>query len=560
MISLRKRPEIPYPGEDFSSHEDRLRRLARDIRSGEIPERSLLGLVNFNRRPINSPILVKTLGEFVEIMTAAQETLARQKNAWDDFHAQMHFRFRELFEEREERLRQLERKRTSLAAVGMSQNDGILLDRTASLQARIEKSCEKFAVGIVAFVRSVARSREALSAWSALHDDRGELLDRLLERRSAYADMLALEHEIKDVEEDEGEPPDDALKNFDGLASQVLDPLIEKLAKVREIEESLEVLARELESLTGILDGEGESAFSPTRDVEIAAQRVLAANHFDPAALLLEATGERPVAAEGESPLPPLDQRLRVLATLLAHVTDEALGEPAMLRRLRKEGSVYGWRGYLQRYPDGGAAAEAREAIAQLDGRALARAESEATRHAWWSYLRDFPDGAGAERARQELSKTPPAAADEKLPRLAAPSTSGIFAGELAPVSCQVGWGTMRVNEGGKVEVLGKSCDRFLFPHAAASIVYAIPEKAVRFSAIGTRIAAQEAEHGTWSYEVLVDGSSVFRSPALHEQPEGIPIEVAFPPGAREMTILIDDFDDGHYDWSVLAYPYFHSS
>jgi hypothetical protein len=190
---------------------------------------------------------------------------------------------------------------------------------------------------------------------------------------------------------------------------------------------------------------------------------------------------------------------------------------------------------------------------------ALTRAEREVSRHGWWSYLRDFPDGTGAAKAREALEKMPPAPASaEVLRRLATPTDGSLFLGELSPLECQVGYGALRVNDGGEVRVLGERCERFVFPHPPARVVYGIPEGFARFTAIGTRIDAREAAHGTWRYEVRLDERFVFQSPPLHDQPDGIPIEVALPAGAKRLEIRIDDYGDGHYDWAVLAQPLFH--
>ena len=217
------------------------------------------------------------------------------------------------------------------------------------------------------------------------------------------------------------------------------------------------------------------------------------------------------------------------------------------------------WREYLARYPNAAGAAEAKTALDLLDGKALARAELAASRHGWWSYVRDFPEGTGAAKARLALEKFPAAPAPaEVLKRLATPTEGSLFLGDLATIECQVGWGTLRVNEGGEVQILGERCERFISPHPPSRVVYGIPEAFTRFTAIGTRFNAREAAHGTWRYEVRIDDQQVFQSKALHDEPDGIPIELPLPEGAKRLEIRIDDYGDAYYDWAVLAQPLFH--
>ncbi len=111
---------------------------------------------------------------------------------------------------------------------------------------------------------------------------------------------------------------------------------------------------------------------------------------------------------------------------------------------------------------------------------------------------------------------------------------------------------------GDALPIAGKPCTTFLDVHAPASITYEIPDEAHRFTAIGSRKDRDFTAHGTWKYEVWIDDIRAFDSVPLHQKPEGIPIDVAIPTGARELTIKVDDFGDNYQDWSILAYPCFH--
>jgi hypothetical protein len=313
---------------------------------------------------------------------------------------------------------------------------------------------------------------------------------------------------------------------------------------------------RELLGLAADLEDDG--AREQVGAAETEAAEALLRGPLDDSALVALALAEAP-AAVTTAPAESLEHRLRKVEVALEHGCLAAFGEEALLRRARRAQSALVWRDYLARFPQANAAEEARCALGALDAAALAAAERQGSRLGWWSYLRDFPEGQGAAKAREALEKMPPAAsAPETLKRLAGCPEGSIFLGDLPALSCQVGWGKLGINEGGEVRVLGERCERFVLPHPPARVRWAVPEGAVRFSAIGTRIDAKEAAHGTWRYELRLDDQSVFQSGPLHDQPEGIPIEVTLPQGCRVLEIVIDDYGNGHYDWAALAYPLFH--
>ena len=81
----------------------------------------------------------------------------------------------------------------------------------------------------------------------------------------------------------------------------------------------------------------------------------------------------------------------------------------------RRQDSLAAYQAYLERFPAGRHAEEARAALADLrDEESWSRAERLATPEAWQRYLGDFPDGRHAEAARRRLiefipSRPPPA-------------------------------------------------------------------------------------------------------------------------------------------------------
>lgn len=98
-------------------------------------------------------------------------------------------------------------------------------------------------------------------------------------------------------------------------------------------------------------------------------------------------------------------------------------------RRTGEDGSEEGLRAYLERYPDGIFAATARNQLARIERRkareerardddAWARAEAEATEDAYRGYLEAFPEGRHADEARQRLAEFgPPPLPEEERAR-----------------------------------------------------------------------------------------------------------------------------------------------
>ncbi len=148
------------------------------------------------------------------------------------------------------------------------------------------------------------------------------------------------------------------------------------------------------------------------------------------------------------------------------------------------------------------------------------------------------------------------------LELLACIPDDAIFLGDLAFTKHHFGGLEFRIHkdaaDSDALPIAGKPCTTFLDVHAPASITYEIPDGAHRFTAIGSRRDRDFTVQGTWKYEVWIDDVRVFDSAPLHEKPEGIPIDVAIPEEARELTIKVDDFGDNYQDWSILAYPCFH--
>lgn len=549
-------PYVAPLSEDLRRDQERIRALAEMLATGIEPAHSIFGLIRVEARPLSPEARVETLFELVGRYETARARLLAQRDLWNECLAHLGPRLSAALAPRAERLRQLERKRAHLEETARQGSDAELLERTDALRERLEASLRSLAAAVVALVRRADAVRGTLADWERQGREQAELLDRLRERADARAQMLQLEREVRAFEEGRaGQAPAGGPA---GLFDDLFHPLDRGLAEARDADERLQALVRELLGLAADLEDDG------TRErigvAETDAGDALLRGPLDGGALVAQALVDAPAAvATAPAPAEMLEHRLRKVEAALDHGCLAAFGEEALLRRARRAQSHHVWRDYLARFPQAKAAEEARRAIDTLDAAALAVAERQGSRHGWWSYLRDFPDGQGAAKAREALEKMPPPpGAPETLKRLAACPEGSVFLGEVPALSCHVGWGSLRINEGGEVRVLGERCERFVFPHPPARVRWAVPEGAVRFTAIGTRIDAKEAAHGTWRYEVRLDEQSVFQSGALHDQPEGIPIEIPLPQGSRVLEIVIDDYGDGHYDWAVLAYPLFH--
>jgi hypothetical protein len=148
----------------------------------------------------------------------------------------------------------------------------------------------------------------------------------------------------------------------------------------------------------------------------------------------------------------------------------------------------------------------------------------------------------------------------------ATPRPEGLFLGDLHPVNARVGWGDYLVNfypdhKIAKVPVDGKPCDLFLFAHANSSVTYRIPDGMQTFTATGIRPTGNDWIAGTFTFEVLVDGKSLFKSEPLKSYPGyQVPISVTLPAGAEMLELKTDNLGNGFADHSIWAYPFFHKA
>lgn len=94
-------------------------------------------------------------------------------------------------------------------------------------------------------------------------------------------------------------------------------------------------------------------------------------------------------------------------------------------------------------------------------------------------------------------------------------------------------------------------CGEFLYAHAPSSVRYAVPRDAIGFSAIGYCLHSQHVQ-----FALRVDNQE---SPLYEGKAAGLDkIQVALPPAATELTLIVRDLGDQYEDQAFWLYPRFH--
>lgn len=542
-------PLVGALDDDLRRARERSPLLARMLATGVEPAHTIFGLVRIGDRTLSPEDRVAALVELLALHEGAGRRLGEQRLLWSGCFSELGQKLTVALAPRVDRLRQLEKKRASLEKLALERKDDELTHRTARLREQLDEALRSLAGFVAGVARDVESVRLLLVEWDRRAEERAGLAGKVRERADAEEKMLSLEREVSELRR-AGDAGPDAVPagGFDEWIrplEQGLDAAIAADAGLRERGAGLVDRVRRLES---------EEPLAPPPAAEGRAGDALLAGPLDGKALVNLALSE---AAPAAGPARSFDVALQKITTALDESCHVSLGDAALLYRARRQSNPYLWREYLSRFPSGAAAAEARRALERLERESFAHAERAATRHAWWSHVRDFADGALAAKAREAIEKFPvPESPTEQIRALAVEPKEGIFLGDLKPLECELGWGTLRVNEGGTVRVLGQDCPRYVAPHPRARVLYAIPEGCTRLTAVGTRFDAPEAAHGTWNFEVRIDGKTLFSSSALTDQPDGIPIDVSWPKGCARLELRLDDYGDSHYDWAALAYPY----
>lgn len=123
----------------------------------------------------------------------------------------------------------------------------------------------------------------------------------------------------------------------------------------------------------------------------------------------------------------------------------------------------------------------------------------------------------------------------------------------LPPAAASVGSGKLWINRMERpdqpIPVLyrgGGRCDEFFYAHPESEAVFDLPQGADRFMAVGYAMLGQSV-----MFRVLVDGR------LMHESPKAgiVPIDVAIPEGAKQLTLETDPLGSGFRDHAFWCYP-----
>lgn len=164
-------------------------------------------------------------------------------------------------------------------------------------------------------------------------------------------------------------------------------------------------------------------------------------------------------------------------------------------------------------------------------------------------------------------------AADASTPAEPLRSRPPLFLGDTSPADAQVGWDRYRINhydhqdakDHRGVLVDGKTCTQFLWAHPASRVEFAIPSGYTRFTTVGIgpsdlKTGLPVSSYGSWTFQVLVDGKSVFQSPALNAiTSRKAVVDVPIPSGARRLTLITDPMGNTNSDHAFWAYPTLHA-
>ena len=148
-----------------------------------------------------------------------------------------------------------------------------------------------------------------------------------------------------------------------------------------------------------------------------------------------------------------------------------------------------------------------------------------------------------------------------------------LFLGDLSPVDAVVGWDRFHANFYSRGEVLnglgvyvgGAPCTQYLWAHPASRVEFIIPSGYTRLTATcvgpsSVTTGRSLKKNGSWSYQVQIDGSTVFQSKALDTYASReVPVDVKIPAGARRLTLITDPMGSPNSDHAFWALPMLHN-
>jgi alpha-galactosidase len=128
---------------------------------------------------------------------------------------------------------------------------------------------------------------------------------------------------------------------------------------------------------------------------------------------------------------------------------------------------------------------------------------------------------------------------------------------ELAPVSAQVGWGSLRIDEsvdGNPLRIAGVTYAKGVAPHAASELKYYLGTHCARFTA-GAGIDDETRNRGSVTFTVLGDGKVLAETGVVLGGQAAVPVDVDVT-GVTELVLVTGvGPDNNNYDHSEWVDP-----
>ncbi|HEX6352206.1 NPCBM/NEW2 domain-containing protein [Actinophytocola sp.] len=125
---------------------------------------------------------------------------------------------------------------------------------------------------------------------------------------------------------------------------------------------------------------------------------------------------------------------------------------------------------------------------------------------------------------------------------------------DLAPVSAQVGWGSLGIDKsvnGNPLKIAGVSYAKGIAPHAAAEVTYYLGEHCTRFTA-GAGIDDETRNRGSVTFTVLGDGKVLAETGVVLGGQPAVPVDVNVT-GVTELVLVAgvgpDNNNSDHSEW-----------
>ena len=130
---------------------------------------------------------------------------------------------------------------------------------------------------------------------------------------------------------------------------------------------------------------------------------------------------------------------------------------------------------------------------------------------------------------------------------------------EVNPIEQTVGWGgfmvnTNMLNTNTRPVIAGRICTEYLYGVPNSLFKYSVPPDAKRFFAAASTLSSRSIQFIT-----KIDEKIVFHSKPLEKYPQGfVVIDVAIPPGSKEISLIGDCMGNFDRDHAVWCWPRFY--